>query len=101
MEITRIPKSIRQIKLREFDSYGGNVHACVQAITRQRMAENDGEGHAKKRFVHPLESTVYFCNISYNRKWQAALLEQGQEEERASKTRTFARSVVHSPHVEI
>ncbi|KIM28906.1 hypothetical protein M408DRAFT_125196, partial [Serendipita vermifera MAFF 305830] len=66
-EITRIPKSIRQIKLKEFDLYGGNVQACVQAITRQRMAENDGEGQSKKR------------------KWQAALLEQS-EEERASKT---------------
>jgi hypothetical protein len=59
-EITRIPKSIREIKLREFDSYGGNVQACVQAITRQRMAENDGEGHAKKRFVHLAD----LCHLS-------------------------------------
>jgi hypothetical protein len=51
MEITRIPKSIRQIKLKDFDKYGGNVQACVQAIAKERMAESDGEGHAKKRFV--------------------------------------------------
>jgi hypothetical protein len=51
MEITRIPKSIRQIKLKDFDKYGGNVQACVQAIAKERMAESEGEGHAKKRFV--------------------------------------------------
>jgi hypothetical protein len=63
------------------------VQACVQAITRQRMAENDGEGHAKKRFV-PSSIRCFVVSFYYDRKWQAALLEQGQEEERASKTRT-------------
>ncbi|PVG00246.1 hypothetical protein CPB86DRAFT_782836 [Serendipita vermifera] len=67
-ELTRIPKSIRLLKLKDFDAYGGNIPACVQAMAKQRIAQNDPEGHAKKR------------------KWQAAILEAGQEDERASKT---------------
>lgn len=56
MEITRIPKSIRQIKLKDFDKYGGNVQACVQAMAKERMAETEGEGHAKKRYAIFIDS---------------------------------------------
>lgn len=51
IEITRIPRSIRQMKLKEFDAHGGNIQACVQAMAKQRIADNDSENHAKKRYV--------------------------------------------------
>lgn len=50
-EITRIPKSIRHIKMKDFDALGGNVQACVQAMAKQRIADGEGEGLAKKRSV--------------------------------------------------
>ncbi|CAG7846532.1 SubName: Full=Uncharacterized protein {ECO:0000313/EMBL:CCA67837.1} [Serendipita indica DSM 11827] len=66
MEISRIPKAIRNMKMKDFDAFGGNVQRCVQAMARQRVAEADGDANAKKR------------------KWQAAI--QEEEIERASKT---------------
>jgi hypothetical protein len=39
------------MKLKDFDAYGGNIQACVQAMTKQRIADNDGENNAKKRYV--------------------------------------------------
>ncbi|KAG8752902.1 hypothetical protein FRC14_006618 [Serendipita sp. 396] len=68
MEVMRIPKSIRHMKMKDFDRFGGNVQACVQAIAKQRVAESEGEANEKKR------------------KWQTAIQEAGLEEERALKT---------------
>ena len=50
MEISRIPKAIRNMKMKDFDAFGGNVQRCVQAMARQRVAEADGDANAKKRF---------------------------------------------------
>lgn len=47
--ITRIPKSIRQMTLREFDQYGGSVSACVQALTKQSRAEGQAQDLERKR----------------------------------------------------
>jgi hypothetical protein len=64
MELTRIPKSIRQIKLKDFDAYGGNIQTCVQAMAKQRIAQNDPEGHAKKRLVSRIS---VLCSFSLKR----------------------------------
>jgi Nbl1 / Borealin N terminal len=88
-EITRIPKEIRNMTLREFDKYGGTVPACVQALCKQRIAAGEEMGLERKRYDLLLVSSSIFDSCGRLRKWQVAIQEgANQEEARHAKNRT-------------
>lgn len=50
-EITRIPRNVRKMTIKQFMANGGTIQACAQALAKQRMAENEDGGLARKRCV--------------------------------------------------
>lgn len=59
-EITRIPKNVRKLTLKQFMAYGGTVQTCAQALAKQRVEENEESGLARKRYMH-ISSELFWC----------------------------------------
>src|SRR5260370_14199170 len=63
-QITRIPKDVRKMTLREFDRYGGTITACVQALCKQRIAAGEEMGLDRKRYVLLLVPYIVFDSFN-------------------------------------